>query len=149
MKIGVIIMAALLAFASAQACVFPIPGDRDNQRLDAKESVRLLAPHCTAWSGATALDIEFHIEVEDFGPPDGDSIDISWSLGDGRSGNESRPRPSIVSGRPSKYRIEKAVRHSYAQGGTYSLQGSVKNGSRTATCTASITVGARMVHPQG
>ena len=142
----------LVALAlSCVACdTFPTPGMAD--RLDRKENVNVLAAHCAAWSGAQPEEVEVRVEVEDFGPSSGETLETVWDFGDGATDKDIRPRPRITNGVPTQYRFGVSSTHTYKAPGSYVATATVKNGSRVSTCSMSLSVlpsGQTMKHPQG
>jgi len=123
-----------------------------SDRLDRKENVNVLAAHCAAWSGAQPLEVEVRVEVEDFGPPSGETLETVWDFGDGTTDKDTRPRPRITNGVPTQYRFGVSSAHIYEAPGSYMVIATVKNGTRIASCSMSLTVlaaGQTMKHPQG
>ncbi len=133
------------------ACdTFPTPGLSD--RLDRKENVNVLAAHCAAWSGAKPLEVEVRVEVEDFGPASGETLETDWDFGDGQTEKDVRPRPRVTNGVPTQYRFGVSSTHVYAAPGSHVAVATVKNGSRVASCSISLNLlppGQVMKHPQG
>jgi hypothetical protein len=145
-------MRAYLSFLTlgTMACDLPTPAVRE--RLHRKEDLNVLAPHCSASSTATPLEVEARVDVEDFGPATGNQLETNWDFGDGAVAQENRPRPRITNGAPLQYRFGTSVKHSYAQAGTYIVTATVTNGARVAKCSMSLTLlprGQTMSHPQG
>ena len=140
----------LIALASLACDTFPTPGMSD--RLDRKENVNVLAAHCAAWSGGQPLEVEVRVEVEDFGPSSGETLETVWDFGDGTIDKDTRPRPRITHGVPTQYRFGVSSAHAYKAAGAYIATATVKNGARTSTCSMSLNVlppGQTMKHPQG
>jgi hypothetical protein len=142
-----------LVLVITAACTRAPGGLREKvERGEQKENLNLLAAHCTAWSGATPLTIHALVEVEDFGPATGGKLNVEWAFGDGQTSLEERVRPGVPRAMPGKYRLDFKTQHKYSKAGSYDLAATVKNGSRSATCSTQIILlepGVVMPHPQG
>lgn len=128
------------------------PTRESMELLEKKENINVLAAHCAGWSGQQPLEVEVRVDVEDFGPSTGPTLETVWDFGDGSTDGDTRPRPGITNGMPAKYRFGVSSTHVYKAPGSYVAIATVKNGARTTTCSMSLRVlpaGQTMKHPQG